>query len=124
MNAHSRGDSHQKLEKKNLNQQKISVSKVTGKFVLTKEENVIKAETLNALHYVEANYSCSSATKQSLLYKELFPDSSIAQSFASSASKMAYIIKYGLAEYFKEQMQIDVEGVPYTFKFDETRHLK
>ena len=129
MNAHSRGDSHQKLEKKNLNQQKISVSKVgeiklTGKFVLTKEENVIKAETLNALHYVEANYSYSSATKQSLLYKELFPDSSIAQSFTSSASKMAYIVKYGVVEYFKEQVQVDLEGVPYTFKFDETRYLK
>ena len=129
VNVYSRGDSHQKLEKENLNQQKISISKVgeiklTGKFVLTKEENVIKAETLNALHYVEANYSYSSATKQSLLYKELFPDSSIAQSFTSSASKMAYIVKYGVAEYFKEQVQVDLEGVPYTFKFDETRYLK
>ena len=50
VNAHSRGDNHQKLEKENLNQQKIFISKVgeiklTGKFVLTKEENVIKAET-------------------------------------------------------------------------------
>ena len=33
---------------------------------------------------------------------------------------MAYIVKYGLAEYFKEQVQLDLEGVPYTFKFDET----
>ena len=60
VNAHSRGDNHQKLEKENLNQQKISISKfgeikLTWKFVLTKEENVIKAETLNAFHYVEAN---------------------------------------------------------------------
>ena len=38
---------------------------------------------------------------------------------SSSASKMAYIVKYGLAEYFKEQVQLDLEGVPYTFKFDE-----
>ena len=29
---------------------------------MTKEENVIKAETSNPLHYVEANYSYSSAT--------------------------------------------------------------
>ena len=87
---------------------------------MTKEENVIKAETLNAVHYVEANCSYSSATKQSLLYKEMFPDPSVAQSFTSSASKVAYIIKYGLAEYFKKQMQLDLEGVPYTYKFDET----
>ena len=124
-NAHSRGDSHRKLEKENLNQHKIYFSKVgeiklTGKFVLTKEENVIKAETLNALHYVEANYSYSSATKLSLLYKEMFPDSSIAQSFTSSASKMAYSVNYGLVEYFKEQVPLDLEGVPYPFKFDET----
>ena len=104
VNAHSQGDSHQKLEKRKLNQQKISISKIgeiklAGKFVLTKKENVIKAETLNASHYVEANYSYSSATKQSLLYKEIFPDSSIGQSFTPSASKMAYIVKYVLAEY-------------------------
>ena len=42
----------------------------------------------------------------------MFSDFSIAQSFASSASKMAYIVKYDLAEY--------LEGVPWTFKFDET----
>ena len=69
---------------------------MTGKFVLTKEENVIKAENLNAFHYVEANYNDSSATKQSLLYKAMFPDSSIAESFTSSASKTSYIVKYGL----------------------------
>ena len=81
---------------------------MAGKFVLAKEENVITAENLNVLHYVEANYSYSSAPKQSLLYKEMFPDSSIAQSFTSSASKMAYIVKDGLADYFKEQVQLDL----------------
>ena len=75
---------------------------------------------MNVLHYVEANYSYSSARKQPLLYKEMFPDSSIPQSFTSSASKMAYFVKYGLAEYFKEQVQLDLQGVPYTLKFDET----
>ena len=87
--------------------------------MLAKEENVITAENLNVFHYAEANYSYSSAPKQSLLYKEMFPDSSIAQSFTSSASKMAYIVKDGLADYFKEQVQLDLEGVPYTFKCDE-----
>ena len=33
---------------------------------------------------------------------------------------MAYFVKYGLAEYFKEQVQLDLQGVPYTLKFDET----
>ena len=122
MNAHSRGDSHQNLKKESLNQQKIFISKEISISIslLTKEKNVIKAETLNALHYVEANYSDSSATKQSLLYKKIFPDSSVAQSFTPPASKMAYIVKYGLAEYFKKQVQLDLEGVHYTFKFDET----
>ena len=128
MSNHSRRDGHQKLEKENLNQQKISTSKVgeiklTGKFVMKREENVIKAENLNALHYFEANYSYSCATKQSLLYKELFRDSSIAQLFTLSASKMAFIVKYCLAKYFKEQVQLDLERVTYTFKM-RPRHLK
>ena len=42
----------------------------------------------------------------------MFPYSSVAQSFTLSALKMAYIVKYGLAEYFKEQVQLDLEGVP------------
>ena len=46
---------------------------------------------------------------QSLLYKEMFTVSLI----ASSTSKMAYIVKYCLAEYFKEQVQLDLQGVPY-----------
>ena len=29
-----------------------------------------------------------------------------------------------MAEYFKEQMQLDLEGVPYTFKSDETTTSK
>ena len=37
---------------------------------------------------------------------------------------MAYIVKYGLAEYFKEQVQLALDGVSDTFKFDETGHLK
>ena len=126
VNSHSAGDRHEKLEKEGNKQQTLSVSKAGeikltgGKFILTKEETKIKAETLNALHYVESNYSYNSATKQSLLYKEMFPDSQIAQSFTSSASKIAYIVKYGLAEYFREQLQFDLGGVPFTFKFDET----
>ena len=56
-----------------------------------------------------------------LLDKEMFRDSSIAQSCTSWASKLAYIIKYGLAEYFKEQVQLDSQRVPYTFTFDETK---
>ena len=42
----------------------------------------------------------------------MFPDSSIAQSFTS------------LADFFKEQVQLDLEGVPYTFKWSRVKIAK
>ena len=66
---------------------------------------MVKAETLNALHYVQYNLSYSSATQRSALLRVIFPYSSIAQAFASASAKIAYIIKYGLGEYFKDTLK-------------------
>ena len=48
-----------------------------GTFVLTQEESVVKAEILQALHYVECNCSFASAEKDSERFKAMFPDSDI-----------------------------------------------
>ena len=61
VNVYSRGDSHQKLEKENLNQQKISISKVgeiklTGKFVLQKCIANAKTAFKNGLQKLEFPY--------------------------------------------------------------------
>ena len=120
--SHARSGQHDKSEKLYKNQKTFtsSGSLQAGQFILSQEELIIKAETLNALHYVQHNYSYASASNQSLLYKEMFPDSAIAQSFTCGSSKMAYIIKFGLALYFEEKIKEDIKGAPFTFKFDET----
>ena len=97
-----------------------TVKKTEGKFFPSQEEKVMKAETLNALHYVQYNLSYSSATQQSALVNVMFPDSSIAQDFTSASAKMAYIIKYGSGEYFKDTLKEDLHHVSFTFNFDES----
>ena len=103
-----------------------TVKMTDGKIFLSQEEKVVKADTLNALHYVQYNLSYSSATQQSALLKITFSDSSIAQAFTSASAKMAYIIKYGLGKYFKDTLKEDLHHVPFTFNFDEstTTHVK
>ena len=124
--AHSRGKSHMTNEETSRSQTTFTrtesgtVKMTDRKFFLSQDEKVMKAETLNALHYVQYNLSYSSATQHSTLFKVMFPDSSIAQAFKSASAKMAYIIKYDLGEYFKDTLKEDLHHVPFTFKFDES----
>ena len=102
--AHSRGKSHLTNEKTSRSQTTFirtengTVKMTDRKFFLSQDEKVMKAETLNALHYVQYSLSYSSATQHSALFKVIFPDSSIAQAFKSTSVKIAYIIKYDLGE--------------------------
>ena len=106
VDSHSRGAIHKAHKKSCQNQLTFTSSKAalqlsSGKLVLSTEELVRKAETLNALHFLEFNLSYSSSTQQSVLFKVMFPNSNIAQSFTLCATKMAYIIKYRLGDFFK-----------------------
>ena len=89
-------------------------------FKLTDSEKVLKAEVLQALHVAQYNISFSSSADHSSLFKLMFPDSAIAACYRQSYSKIAYILKYGIADYLKEALLYDVKSVPFTFKFDET----
>ena len=87
---------------------------------LCPEDLVIKAEILQALNFVDNNYSFASAGNDNARFKEMFPDSNIAKSYAQSETKMKYMIQFGLAPYLKEKLIYDVNNTPFTFKFDET----
>ena len=93
--------------------------KLSCKISLAKEEEVVKA-TLQTLHFVDKNYSYSSSSQMSELYRIIFPDSAIAKSFTGRATKISYLVKHGLPPYFEERLKINIFGVPSTFKFDET----
>ena len=87
---------------------------------LSSEDQVVKSEILQALHYAESNYSFASAATDSARFKIMFPDSQIAKSYSQGKTKMAYNINYGIAPYLKEKLIYDVRNTPFCFKLDET----
>lgn len=88
--------------------------------VLTPGNKVLKAEILQALKYVNYNYSFSSATEDTAILKEQFPDSEIVKSYQMSETKLKYLIQYGISPYVREENIVDLRNSPYCFKFDET----
>ena len=90
------------------------------KYVLTPENQVSKAETLQALNYVDNNYSFASAENDNNLLGDMFPDSSIAKSYKMPSTKLQYIIKFEISPYVKEKLIYDVKNTPYTFQFNKT----
>ena len=64
----------------------VSISK--NKIITYSEEcKVVKAEILKALKVVACDCSFRSVNKDSLIYKEMFPDSKIAASFSQEETK-------------------------------------
>ena len=90
------------------------------KYVLAPADQVIKAEILQALNYVDKNYSFDLAEDDDNLLIVMFADSSIAKSHEMPSTKWQYIIKFRISSYVKEQLIFDVKKDPYRFKFSET----
>ena len=79
------------------------------KYVLTPENQVIKADILQALNSVDNNYSFASGENDNNLLSTIFLDSSIAKSYEMSSTKLQCLL-----------VIYNVKNTPYTFKFDET----
>ena len=98
----------------------VVVSRYLTRALLTLENQVLKAETLQALDYVSSNYSFASAKNDSDKFKMMFPDSKIAQTYHQSETKIKYVTQFGIAPYVKKPMLNDFNNQLFTFKFDET----
>ena len=83
----------------------MNLSPVT--FVLTQEETVVKAEILQALEYVECNYSFATAEKDSERFKAMSPESEIAKNYRQGETKVRYHIQFGIASYIKDLLVKD-----------------
>ena len=94
--------------------QSVKIKKIT----YSEENNIVKAEILKALKVVACDYSFRIVNKDSLIYKEMFPDSKIAASFSQEETKVKYNIQYGIAPYITESFIKDLCNCPFTFKFD------
>jgi hypothetical protein len=85
------------------------------------KDDVTKAEIMWTLKTVMSNYSYNSATGLNELLQAMFPDSEIAKKFQLSSTKMAYIIRFGLAPYFHSELLSQVKNCDhFVLAFDES----
>ena len=98
----------------------ISLSK--SSFVLTPEDQVVKAEILQALHMVNKNLSFASLKEDSERFHAMFPDSMIAKSYFMADMKSQYVIKFGTADYLTKKLIYNVNRVPFSFLFNQSRN--
>src|SRR4029434_10434808 len=68
----------------------------------------LRAEALWCLNTAVKHHSLNSNEGISELFKEMFPDSDIAKSFTCDKDKTDYIIRFGLASFFKKRL---VDGI-------------
>ena len=87
---------------------------------LTIEEQVCKAETIEALHCVDSNSSFASANSTGDKFRLQFPDSKIAEKYRQNETKIKYVIQFGLCPYFQKNLKDDLKNKPFSFLFDET----
>ena len=130
LKAHASADSHKKkvqlLAGKTSQRVIVSTSRnnlslsSTTSVLLTPEDEVVKAETLQALDYVSSNYSFVSAKNDSEKFRRMFPDSKIAEAYQQGETKIKYVIQFGIAPYIKNELLNDFKNQPFTFKFGET----
>lgn len=81
----------------------------------------LRAEVLWCLHTAEKHHSLNSNENVAEVFKAMFPDSDIAKSFTCGKDKTGYIIRFGLAPHFKQELinTINKAG-QFVLMFDES----
>ena len=84
--------------------------------------DVLRAEVLWSIKVVLSHFSVNSCTGMPELFRSMFPDSSIAKEFKISKTKCSYIIRFGLAPYFKELLmkKLKEADCKFVISFDES----
>ena len=90
-----------------------------GKYILRDE--VTSAEILWALNCCVNHITMSAGGSSAALFGRMFPDSVIANKMELGRLKIAYILVYGLAKYFREELLDDLKDCKHTVVlFDES----
>ena len=85
------------------------------------KESVIKAEIIWVLKNVMSGFSLRSCNVISDCFKEIFPDSKIANKFSLATIKCSYMIAYGIAPYFASLLLKDIKHSDnFSISFDES----
>lgn len=97
----------------------VSVQSREGQKICATKEQVRRSEILNILSVIDKNHSFDSVDKNRLLYKAMFPDSKIADSYYMSGTKLQYLVKFGLLDYAKRIILRDMKNCSFSVHFDE-----
>lgn len=89
-----------------------------NKYVTT--DQVTTAEIIWALKCVTSHYSLNSSKDVKEVFQLMFPDSNIARKITLGSTKMSYILTFGLAPYFHNNLlRAMLESAKVTVCFDE-----
>ena len=68
-----------------------------------------------------SHFSYNSATDITDVFRAMFPDSAIAQKMNCGPTKLSYLICFGIAPYFKQQLLNELkEAQCFVISFDES----
>ena len=113
----------------NKSQEKCSNAKVTETFknpsnrvsLLQQSDAIAKAEIRWALKTVTAHFSYNASKNIGSLFHAMFPDSNIAKSFKCSSTKIAYLVAFGIAPYFRNDLIEKIhQSENFVVSFDES----
>ena len=84
-------------------------------------DDTLRAEVLWALKINTSHFSYSSSDDIAMLLRTMFPDSAIAAKFTCGERKSNYVVRFGLAPYFKSALTDSVKVCSdYVLLFDES----
>lgn len=90
-----------------------------SKYVFTDDEEIQKAEIIQALKCVKSNYSFASTHWDGKMFEAMFPYSKIAKGYKQNKTQSNYTIQYGIFPYLKDLLPEDLKDTIFTIKFDE-----
>ena len=100
---------------------KVQIQKQSTLEVTVNSDSATKAEIMWALNCVSHGYSGNSCAAVNDLFQSMFPDSEIAKEFKMGANKIAYILNFGIASYFQEELKGQLEKSDcFVSSFDES----
>ena len=112
--CHSTKDGGENTKKKpasNAGQMVFSTTNVMQKGKMSElsiDDQVLRAETYQALKVVGANYCFASTNNDSELFKLMFPNHPVSERYSMAETKVKYVVQLGIAPYCKEVIMDDL----------------
>ena len=90
-------------------------------FLLQQSDAIAKAEIRWAMKTVTAHFSYNASKNIGSFFHAMFPDSNIAKSFKCSSTKVAYLVAFGIAPNFRDDLIEKIhQSECFVISFDES----